>query len=70
MLASSGVNKYLHLAFNRSKGLSTETREEGNTLLSRYSFLNKVQVKLNGLSNQLHSGKPPSPKSRGGISTF
>ena len=56
MLASSGVNKYLHLAFKRSKALSTETREEGNTLLSRYSFLNKVQVILNGLSNQLRSG--------------
>ena len=56
MLGSSGVNKYLHLAFSKSKALSTETREEGNTLLSRYSFLNKVQVKLNGLSNQLRSG--------------
>ena len=56
MLGSSGVNKYLHLAFSKSKALSTETREEGNTLLSRYSFLNKVQVKLNGLSNQLCSG--------------
>ena len=55
MLQSSVVNKYLHLAFNKSKALSTETEEEGNTLLSHFYFLNKVQVNLNELSSHLRS---------------
>ena len=55
MLESSVVNKYLHLAFNKSKALSAETGEEGNTLLSHFYFLNKVQVNLNDLSSQLRS---------------
>ena len=55
MLESSVVNKYLHLAFNKSKALSAETEEEGNTLLSHFYFLNKVQVNLNDLSSQLRS---------------
>ena len=55
MLESSVANKYSHLAFNKSKALSAETEEEGNTLLSHFYFLNKVQVNLNDLSSQLHS---------------
>ena len=55
MLESSVANKYPHLAFKKSKALSTETEEEGNTLLSHFYFLNKVQVNLNDLSSQLRS---------------
>ena len=54
MLASSVVNKYLHLAFNKPKALSTKTREEDN--IKSLSFLDKAVVKLNGLKNQLRSG--------------
>ena len=45
MLASSFVNKHLHLAFNEPKALSIESREEDNTLLNRFSFLDKAVVK-------------------------
>ena len=55
-VTSSVVNKHLHLAFNKPKALSTETREEDNTLLNDFSFLDKAVVKLNGLANQLRGG--------------
>ena len=51
MLASSAVKKHLHLAFNNPKALSTETREENNTLLNGFYLLDKGVVKLNGLTN-------------------
>ena len=70
MLASSVFNKHLHLAFIKPKALSKETRKEDNTLLNHFSFLDKAVVKLNGLTNQLRSGKPPSTKIRGRTSTF
>ena len=44
MLASSAVNKRLHLALKNPKALSTETREEHNTLLNRFTFLDKAVV--------------------------
>ena len=62
MLASSVVNKHLHLAFNKPKALSTETREEDNTLLYDFSFLDKAVVKLNGLANQCVVDSPHHPK--------
>ena len=56
MLASSVVNKHLHLAFNKPKALLAETREEDNTLLNHFSFLDKAVVKLDGLTNQSRRG--------------
>ena len=55
ILASNVVNMHL-LAFNKPKALSTETREEDNTLLNRFFFLDKAVVKLNCVVDRpLHS---------------